>query len=111
MINDADLAVGSPDKLQRLIHVLYLVIVGMRSAVRGNKAINTERSIVGLVTKVATIGIVPIFQNALVYPVPNGGSTDAAIGIDDIPIFLEVSDRRRRRCPNIYGLYRRRVGR
>ena len=51
MVDDADIAVGFPDKLQRLIDVLHLIVVGVGDAVRCNETIDAEGTIVGLVAK------------------------------------------------------------
>ena len=81
----------------------------MGSAIGSEEAIEAEWSIVGFVTKVTTIRpeLVSLFLqfgrraqrrtvnrlcNALIHPVPHGGSTNAAVGIDDIPIFLQVAN-------------------
>jgi hypothetical protein len=53
-INDAD-AVALLHELQRLIHILHLIIVRMRSAVGRQQSIDAEGIKVWLVAKVAAI--------------------------------------------------------
>ena len=115
MVDDADSPLGLPDKLQRLIHVLHLVVMRMRRAVRCHQSVDAERPVVRLVAEVATIkesppygprgGFITMRQNtcvplggrkggqSLVHPVPDGGTGDAAVVIDDVPVLLQITHR------------------
>ena len=59
VVDDADL-VTLFHELQRLIDVLYLVVMRMRLAVGSNQAIEAEGSVVGLVAKITTIKEIPL---------------------------------------------------
>ena len=59
VVDDTDI-IAIEHKLQRLIHMLHLIIVGMGLAVGSNQTVDAERTIVRLVAKVASIGILNI---------------------------------------------------
>ena len=63
----------------------------MGFAVRSDETVDAERSVIGLVAEIATVGEIAIALQALVYPVPDGSANDAGIGIDHIPIFLQIT--------------------
>ena len=65
------------DELQRLIDMLYLIIMGMRLAVRSNDAVDTELTVVGFVAKVTTVEEYAVFFYSLVLPIPDGSANDA----------------------------------
>ena len=54
-IDDVDTAIILAYELQRLIHILHLVIMRMRLAVGGDEAVDTERTVIRLVTEIATV--------------------------------------------------------
>ena len=95
-VNDAD-AVTLSHELQRLIHILYLKIVRMRCAVGGQQSIDAEGIKVWFVAIVATIRpkrrIAFFLQESLVHPVPDGCTDNTTIGIDHIPVLLQVTHR------------------
>ena len=97
VVDDADVAIGLPDKLQRLIDVLHFVVVRVGNAVGRNETVDAEGTIVGLVAKVATVGeilhTILLLENALIHPVPNGSATDGGVIIDHVPVLLEVAHR------------------
>ena len=95
-VDDAD-AVALLHELQRLIHILHLIIVRMRCAVGGQQAIDAEGIKVWLVAIVTTIRpkrrITFSLQESLVHPVPDGCTDNTTIGIDHIPVLLQVTHR------------------
>ena len=91
VIDDMDDSVCSSDKLQRLIYMLHLIIMGMRLAVRSNDAVDTELTVVGFVAKVTTVEEYAVFFYSLVHPVPNGGTNDTGVGINDVPVLLQIA--------------------
>ena len=71
-------------------------------AVRGNETVDAERAVVGLISKITTVGIKIYltssffhltFKQSLVYPVPDGRTTDGGVCVDNVPVFLEVTHR------------------
>ena len=95
-INDTD-AVALLHELQRLIHILHLIIVRMRCAVGCQQTIDAEGIEVRFVAIVATIRpkrrIAFFLQESLVHPVPDGCTHNTTIGIDHIPVLLQVTHR------------------
>ena len=93
-VNDPD-AVTLLNELQGLIHILHLVVVRMRCAVWSQQSVDAEGIEVRLVAIVTTISpklsIAIFLQKSLVHPVPDGSADDATVGIDDIPILLQVT--------------------
>ena len=90
--------------------MLHLKKVGMGSAVGSQQAVEAEIPVVGLVAEIASVcpvfarlqceglGVtrqraVDRFGYALVHPVPDGRTSYAAVAIDDIPVFLQISHR------------------
>ena len=67
----------------------------MRFAVRRNEAVDVEVPVVGLVSKVTTVCptlyTIIFLDKPLVHPVPDDGTSDAGVGIDDIPVLLKVA--------------------
>ena len=78
-------------ELQRLIDVLHLVIVGMGFAVGTNQTVDAEVDVVGFVAKVTTVGEVAVFLQSLVHPVPDGAATDGRVGVNHVPVLLQVA--------------------
>ena len=95
-VDDPD-AVTLLYELQGLVHILHLVVVRMRCAVGCQQTIDAEGIEVRLVAIVATIrpkSLITFFlQESLVHPVPDGSTYNAAIGIDHIPVFLQITHR------------------
>ena len=95
-INDPN-AVTLLHELQGLIHILHLVVVRMRCAVGSQQSVDAEGIEVRLVAIVTTISpklsIAIFLQKSLVHPVPDSSTDDATVGIDDIPILLQVTHR------------------
>ena len=94
--------------MEGLIDMLHFVIVGMWLAVRSYDAVDEETAVVGLVAEVAAVGpelirlqgqgcgvaqgrAVDGLCESLVSPVPDGGADDGGVGIDDVPVLLEVA--------------------
>ena len=75
-INDA-IGIVVPLKFQRLINILYFIVMRMGLAVRGNEAIDTKSIKVGLIAEIATIGIIAIFKKSLIHPIPDGSTNNA----------------------------------
>ena len=87
MIDDTDVAAFTY-KLKWLIHMLHLIVVGMGGAVGRQQAIDTEGIEVGLVAKVTSVCPISVLFKSLVHPIPNGGSDNATVVVDDVPILL-----------------------
>ena len=96
VVDHADV-IPVPDELQGLIDIPHLVVVGMRRPVGRQQPVDAERPVGGLVAEIAAVS--PVFdavlllQQPLVHPVPDGGAADGRIGIDDVPILLQVAHR------------------
>ena len=99
-IDDADRTIILALELQRLIHILHLVIVRMRLAIWCNQTVDTERPVIRLVTEIPAVEewIIIHFPfsiihwiKSLIYPVPDGGTNDATVGIDHIPVFFQIT--------------------
>ena len=77
--------------------MLHLIVVRMRCAVRSKKPIKTKRSVIWFIAEITAISpeflAVFFLQNTLIHPVPDSSSTDTAIGIDHIPVFLKITHR------------------
>ena len=75
--------------------MLHFIVVRMRLAVWRQQSVDAEGVEVGLVAVVAAIGeefhSVLLLDKSLVHPVPDGGAGDAGVGIDHIPVFLQVA--------------------
>ena len=91
-VDDAD-GITFFNELQRLIDVLHLVIMRMGRAIRGHESVDAEWSVVRLIAKVSAIGIIAVALEALIHPVPDGSATDTAVGIDHIPVLLQIAHR------------------
>ena len=90
-VDNADGAVSFTDELQRLIDILHFVVVRMWLTVWGNQSVDAEWPVIGFISKIAAIGVIAVALQSLVHPVPDGGTTDAGVSIDDIPVLLQVA--------------------
>ena len=90
-IDDADEGITLLQELQRLIDILYLVIMRMGLAIGGYQTIDTESIEVWLVAEITTIGIIAVFKQSLIHPIPDGSTDNAGVGIDHIPILLQIA--------------------
>ena len=63
----------------------------MRLAVRGDEAVDTELTVVRLVTEITAVGEIAVTLQTLIHPVPDGCTNDAGVCIDHIPVLLQIA--------------------
>jgi len=85
-----------PIETERLVHRLDFSVFSTDGTVGKDHSVQTERTRIGLITKIPAIGVVratiggcPL--DALVHPIPDETAQHARMGVHILPVFLEVT--------------------